>query len=131
MFRLVGICLASMSLAFFSIAALLRLLPHFLSLIQRALRVFLILSFRFYHLVLTCIAPTIQQLLNVDILVGSARIVASLLLSLVLGLLFILVTGWIVTGWSIVLFLLHGLFVGLAWDEIGNPAGLQLGVKIE
>ena len=131
MFGLAGTCLASLSLAFLSIAALLRLLPRFLNLIRLGLRGLLILSFRFYHLLLTRMAPIIQQRLNIDILAGHLRVIASLLLSLILGLLFLLLTNLSVTGWGIWLSLLHGLAVGLAWDEIEKPGGLQLGVKIQ
>jgi len=131
MFGLVGTCLVSLSLVFFSIAALLRLLPPFLNLIRLGLRGFLILSFRLYHLLFTRMAPIIQQRLNINILTGPLRVIASLLLSLILSLLFLLLTNLPVTGWSIGLALLHGLSVGLAWDEIEKPGGLQLGVKIQ
>lgn len=131
MFGLVGTCLASMILVFLSIAALLRLLPQFLKLIRLGLRGFLILSFRFYHLLLTRIAPVIQQCLNINVLTVHLRVVASLLLSLILGLVFLFLTSLPVTGWSVGLSVLHGLSVGLAWDEIEKPGGLQLGVKIQ
>jgi hypothetical protein len=131
MFRLVGICLASLSLVFFGIAALLRLFPQFLRLLRLGLRGFLILSFRLYHLLLTPVAYIFQHFLDIDIFASPIRVIASLLLSMVLGWLFTLLAEVPVVGWEIVLFILHGLFVGLAWDEIGDPAGLQLGVKIE
>jgi len=131
MFRLVGTCLVSSSLVLLSIAALLRLLPQFLNLIRLLLRGLLILSFRFYHLLLTRLAPVIEERLNITILTGHLRLIASLLLSLILGLLLLLLIGSPVTGWSVGLSLLHGLAVGLAWDEIEKPGGLQLGVKIE
>jgi len=76
-------------------------------------------------------APIVQQRLNINILAGPSRVIASLLLSLILGLLFLLLTDLPMTGWSIGLSLLHGLSVGLAWDEIEKPGGLQLGVKIQ
>jgi hypothetical protein len=128
---MVGTCLVSVSMVFLSIAGLLRLLPRFLHLIRLGSRSFLILSFRFYHLLLTRMAPVIQQHLNIHILVGHARVVATLLLSLSLGLLFLALTNLPVTRWSVGLSLLHGLAVGLAWDEIEKPGGLQLGVKIQ
>jgi len=114
-----------------NLAALLRLLPQFLKLIRLGLRGFLILSFRFYHLLLTRIAPVIQQCLNINVLTVHLRVVASLLLSLILGLVFLFLTSLPVTGWSVGLSVLHGLSVGLAWDEIEKPGGLQLGVKIQ
>jgi hypothetical protein len=131
MFGLVSTCFVSLGLVFLSIVTFLRLLPQLLYWIRVGLRGFLILSFRFYHLLFTRMAPTIQQRLDINILIGHWRVVASLLLSLILGLLFLFLIGWSVTRWRVVLALLHGLSVGLAWDEIEKPGGLQLGVKIQ
>ncbi len=128
---LVGTCLVSLSLVFLSLAALLRLLPRLLHLIGRCLRGLLILSFRLYRLLLTRIAPPLQRRLRVDILDGPARLIASVVLSLALGALVLVLSRFRVTAWSIVLWLLHGLFVGLAWDEIEEPGGLRLGAKIQ
>ena len=133
MFRLLGsvlagVCLAALGLILSGLAALLRLLPR---LTRLGLRGFLILSFRLYHLLLTRVAPGVEQHLNVKVLAAPSRVVACFLLSLVLGLSFLLLTNLPVTGWGVGLSLLHGLAVGLAWDEIEKPGGLQLGVKIE
>ena len=131
MFGLVSVCLASMSLMLFSIAALLRLLPRLLNLIHRGLRGLLILSFRFYRLILSRIAPFVYQHLNGNLLAGPLRVVSCLVLSLVLGSLLFMLVSVRVTGLSLALFLFHGLAVGLAWDEIEEPGGLQLGVKLQ
>lgn len=131
MFGLLGACLFSLSLLFFSLAAMLRLLPNFLHLVRLGLRGLLILSFRLYYLLFRRMAAPVKQRLNINILSDHWRVIFSVLFSLVLGLFFLLLTGWPVTGWGIGLTLLHGLCVGLAWDEIENPAGLQLGARHE
>jgi hypothetical protein len=131
MVGLMSVCCVSLSLVLLSFAGLLRLLPRFLAFIHLVLRCFLILSYRLYHLLLARTAPAIQQRLGFDVLVGHWRLVACLTLSLCLGLLFLVLTGLPVTGWGVGLSLLHGLAVGLAWDEIQAPGGLQLGVKIQ
>ena len=99
--------------------------------IRICLRGLLILSFRFYHLVFRYIAPYIHQYLGIDIMIGYARLVASLLLSIILGLLLFLLISMPITGWSVGISIFHGLLVGLAWDEIAEPGGLQLGVHSE
>jgi hypothetical protein len=128
---LVGVCLSSLGLLFFSIAALLRLLPGFLRLASRGLRVGLVLSFRFYRLLLARVAPTIERRLKINVLIDPSRVVASALLSIVMGSLLMFVIGLPVTVWSVGLCLLHGLAVGLAWDEVEAPEGLRLGARIQ
>jgi len=126
---LVGACCLSIIATFLSLAALLRLLPALFAVIRLALREILILSFRLYSLVLTRLAPFIQQRIGIDVLTGIPRIAATLVLSLVLGLLLLALTRIHITGWSVGLSILHGLAVGLVWNEIEEPGGLRLGVK--
>ena len=128
---LMGGCLSSLSLVFFSIAASLRLIPRFLHLVRLGLQGFLIISFRLYHLVLSCLAPAAQRRLKINVLSGGFRVVASISFSLVLALLLILLVGRPVSGWSVGLSLLHGLFVGLVWDEIENSGDFRLGANIQ
>jgi len=119
---LVGACCSSLIAVFFSAAALLRLLPALLAAIRLGLRGICILSFRFYSLVLTWLAPFVQQRTGVDVLTGLPRIGATLVLSLALGLLFLAITRLPIAVWSVGLLILHGLVVGLAWDELEDPA---------
>jgi hypothetical protein len=128
-FRLFGevfvwACLASLAVLFFSLAIWLRLLPHLL-------RGVLILSFRLYSFLLVPIAEPMRADIGVDILDGFWRVICCLLLSGSFGLLLLVVLGLPITVWSVGLCLLHGLVVGLAWDEIQQPGGLQLGTKIK
>ena len=32
--------------------------------------------------------------------------------------------------WILVFCVLHGLFIGLAWDDIENPGGIQFGRRV-
>ena len=132
MWNLVGVCLGTLVLVLASIAiCLLRLLPSFWRLARRALRALLILSFRLYDLALTCLAPILQRFLNIDLMAGWPRMVACMCLSLVLGLLFLWLTKITVTVWSVGLCLLHGVTVGLAWDEFEEPGGIRLGMRLQ
>jgi hypothetical protein len=127
---LVGACIFGLVQFFLSLAALFRLLPLLLRAFRLGLRGLLILSFRLYYLILSQLAPPIERQLGIDVLAGIPRVAATILLSLLLGCLLLLVVGANVTGWAIALFLVHGLFVGLTWDDIEAPGGIQLGVRI-
>lgn len=126
-----GLCIFSLIQFFLSLAIVFRLLPHSLRAFRFALRGLVILSFRLYWLVLRRLAPVINQLLGVDIVAGVPRILACIALSVILGTTFVLIVGRGITGWTVALFLVHGLLVGLTWDEIEAPGGIQLGVPIE
>lgn len=123
------ICLFSLAQVLIALALLLRFLPALVKFARLCLRGFLILSFRLYRLLLKPIAPVVQRYVGVDILSGMARVVATLLLSLVLGFVLLLVMQWPVAIWNIGLFALHGLLVGLAWDEMEHPSDLRMGVN--
>lgn len=127
---LIGACLSSLSLFFFSLVALLRLLPGLLRFIHVCLRSILILSYRLYRLVLMWLDRHVQHRLGLTILSGYLRVIACLVLSLLLGALILLVTDLPFPGWIVGLSVIHGLIVGLAWDELEDPGGLQLGVKM-
>ncbi len=128
---LLGLCIFSLIQFFLSLAIVFRLLPHSLRAFRFALRGLTILSFRLYRLVLRRLAPFMNQWLGVDIVVGVPRVLACIALSVILGTTFVLVVGRGITGWMVTLFLVHGLLVGLTWDEIEAPGGIQLGVRIE
>ena len=127
---LVAGCCLSVVLVLIGIAGVLRLLPAMLPLIRLGLRALLILSYRLYALVLHRLAPDFERGLGVDVLTGFARVAATLLLSLFIGLAFFALTQAPVTIWNTGLFLLHGLVVGWVWDGIEEPDDLLLGVKI-
>ena len=124
---LVGICLASLSLLFMSIASLLRLTPRFLRFIRLCLRGFLVLSVRLYAFLFSILDPIIQQLLHADILADPCRMVACLLSSLLIGLLLVLLSISPVSPWIILPCLVHGVAVDLAWGEFEQPGGVQMG----
>ncbi|MBN1536196.1 MAG: hypothetical protein JW908_05645 [Anaerolineales bacterium] len=127
---LVGTCLAALSLVLFSLAGLLRFFPRLASFLMTCLRGLLILSFRLYHLVLTFLNPISQNSMGIDVLSGYFRLIACILISLTIFTVIFLVFGAHWSGWLFLIPIVHGLAVGLAWDEIEKPGGLQLGVKI-
>ena len=126
---LVGACLTAFSMVLFSLALLLRLFPRLLGFARLCLRELLTLSFRLYRMILTWLDTIFQYRLGVNLLTGYRRVLACLFLSLILGLLIVTLAGLSISGWSVILSLLHGLIVGLTWDEIEEPEGFRLGVK--
>ena len=127
---LVGLCLASLSLVLFSLAILLRQTPRLASFLRQCLRWLLILSYRFYRLILVQVNQSAGHYLGIDLFSGFARILACLVLSLILGALILMLTN-LPLAWAAGLSILHGLAVGLAWDDIERPAGFQLGARVE
>ena len=128
---LMGTCLTSISIVFFSLATLLRLLPRFFVFLWFCLRGLLILSFRLYHLIISRTNPFIQIHLGVNILAGIPHLLFCVLLSTTIWVLILLLTWFSLPIWSITLPILHGLTLGLFWDEFEKPGGLRLGIKIQ
>jgi hypothetical protein len=127
---LVGACLFAPAVFFFSLAALLGLLPVFARFLRICLRALLILSYRLYLIILTLVAPLVERWVGVDPLLGWPRLVATLTLSLIIGMVVLALTPLTATAISLGLIVVHGLAVGLAWDEIAAPGGLQLGARL-
>lgn len=125
-----GSLLFSMILLFLSVATSIRLFPRLLRIIHRFLRGFLILSYRLYRTLLTSLFPAISQWFDVDILQGNFRLAFCVSFSLIISLIPISLLAPTWALWVLVFWILHGLFVGLAWDDIENPEGIQLGNRI-
>jgi hypothetical protein len=125
-----GIFLTSISLLIFSLAGFIRLFPKFLSF----LRIFLIgglrLSFRLYKLTLTNLAPLLLPM-EINIISGYTRLLSCIALSTLIGLLLLIITNFPISGWVLGVLILHGLLVGLAWNDFEDPDGIYLGRKIE
>ena len=126
-----GTCLALLSLVLLSSTTLIRAFPRILVFIRSVMRGLLLLSFRLYHMILTRLDRFIKPRFRIDLLSGPIRVFACILISLVFGTLFLLLTRLGISGWGIAIVVLHGLIVGLAWDGIKEPGGFQMGTKIQ
>jgi len=128
-FVLVGIFGLFVSLTYLVLTTFINLLPGLLNLLRFLLQVFLRLSYRGYHQILRSISPMIYQHFGYDAFNIPTRAILSLLFSLIIGFPFILLAGmswvWWILGFSSV----HGLIVGIRWEQLESPDGLQLGVK--
>lgn len=120
----------AVSMFFVAVANTLRLLPTLAPILGRIAWGILVLSCRVYYLLLTRLAPFIEQRWKVKILGGLWRLGVTLVLSLFSGLLFLLLTGLPIGIWTVLPFLLHGLFVDFIWDDIPGWGELQMGVRL-
>lgn len=120
----------AVSLFFVAVANTLRLLPTLAPILGRIAWGILVLSCRVYYLLLTRLAPFIEKHWKIKILNGLWRLGVTLVLSLLAGLLFLLLTGLPIGIWTILPFLLHGLFVDFIWDDIPGWGELQMGVRL-
>ena len=125
---LAGCCL-SLVLVFVSLAGALRLLPVALRYLRLALHVGLILTVKGYRLLFKQVAPIAEQFLGVDLFSPYPRVIASVLVSIGVGMVFIAVTQAPVTLWNLGFCVLHGLAVGVMWENLEDPDDLLLGVK--
>lgn len=126
-----GGCLLSMNFILMFFFGLLRNLPAILHAARQILREILIMSYRIYSQIITRLQPTSRRYLGIEIGRTPMRIVTTCLISLVLVLSTSLVLGW---GLSIILSflaILHGLIVGLLWEELDQAEGQQMGEKIQ
>jgi hypothetical protein len=124
-------CLFSLNMIILVLAGLLRMLPSFLKFIRHVIRAILNLSIRFYNLILARAAPALDQHLGINILKGFARIIATILISLMIGLLILALLHWPINVLTVGICILHGLIVGLVWDGISSQGNLNLGDHLE
>lgn len=126
----VGTTVFTINLFFMGIASVLRLMPLLLPLIGRVCWGILVFSCRLYYLLLSRIAPLVEQHVKIKILEGLWRLGTTLSMSLLFALLLLLVSHIAVTFWSMAPFVIHGLFVDFVWDEIPELDTLELGTRL-
>ena len=105
-----------------------RFLPHILTTARYLAQLFVAASVFVYRLILTRLAP-ITAFLRIDLLNGPWRLVATTLLSVAIGAGIVLVARWSITPTAVIVSGVHGLLIGIVWDNLGPPSnGLTLGV---
>lgn len=126
----VGTTVFTINLFFMGIASVLRLMPLLLPIIGRVLWGVLVYSCRLYYLLLNRVAPLIEQYTKIKILEGLWRLGTTLGMSLLLGLVILFVSHIALTFWSMIPFVIHGLFVDFTWDEIPDLDTLEMGTRL-
>jgi len=124
-------CLFSLNMVILVLAGLLRMLPSFMKFARQVIRLIMILSTRFYNLILARAAPMLDHNFGINILKGFARIIATVLLSLGIGLLILCLFHLPINGLTLGICFLHGFIVGLVWDGISSIENLNLGDHLE
>jgi hypothetical protein len=128
---LVGVCLSSFGIILMSLLLQLRNLPRMLSGLKSSLRSLLRFSFEIYAALLTRIRVWVLYYTGIDLLMPIPRTMTTISLSLLIGWGGMSLIGLALTGWMVALLSLHGLFIGLAWEQITTPDDFQLGGRAE
>ena len=123
---LVGCCLSAFSLFFFGLASLFGWLPRLSRWLLPGLRGFLSLSVRAYDALLGALNPLVSGF-GIDLRTGILRWLACVIFSSLLGLIVVLLLGWLDWIWLLAIFVLHGLLTALSWDSILGSQDLFLG----
>lgn len=125
------LCLAMYVQLLILLAFAFHLVPTLVRVLGMSVRMFLLLSYRLYRVVLTPLAEVIQAWAGVDILTGIMRVGATTALSLTLGLIVIALTPLILSPITVGICILHGIVVGLIWNELEYPGHLHLGARVQ
>ena len=126
-----GVCLSMFGMIVLNLLMMLRGVPRALTGMQGLLRRFLRLSFLAYAVVFSWVRPWFLYQMGIDLIQPAPRTIAAVVLSLGVGLGILVLFGLTPVGWMVIVLLLHGLFVGLAWEHIITPDDFQLGSRIE
>lgn len=127
------ICFGSIfacNLLLMALVALIRLLPIALPPISRAVWAGLLLTRSLYVHLLTPVAAPVKRGLALDLLQPPWRLAATCLLSFGLGCLVLYMLSWDLSLWPSLVFVAHGLFIGLTWDESFEGGGIQMGERM-
>lgn len=128
---LVGMCLSSFGVLLMTLLLSLRNLPRLLANLKNWLRNLLRFSFEIYAALLTRVRVWVLYYTGIDLLLPIPRTMTTIALSLIIGWGGMSLIGFTLTGWMMALLTLHGLFIGLAWDQITTPNDFQLGDRAE
>jgi len=123
-FLIIGVCAFSVLQGAIGLVAILRLLPALLSLARYLTRLFFVGSFRLYRLLLTLTARWLKRFAGIDVLTGMPRLIVTLMLSVSLWLTTLLLLRVSLSVWVFIPAVLHGLIVGLLWDDLAQPGEL-------
>src|SRR4051812_26820820 len=91
-------CLLGATMLFVVLTIVLRLLPTAANSFTVIMHSVLMLSVRFYYLMIGHAAPLLKDWLRVDILDGLWRLASCIVISQLFGILFLLLAGWEISG---------------------------------
>jgi len=126
-----GIGVFMISVLFFGATMLIRSFPALYDLFTRVMRTLLIWSYRAYHFLLVTLDSYLQSIRPYSLLVNPVRTIATACISLLLGCFLCLLLQWQVTLFVVVICGVHGIFIGLAWQDFFEPTGLHMGERLQ
>lgn len=130
-YMMIGMCFFSLNVMFVSFTIMVRRSPNLVRALRRALGWALLVSYQFYRILLRFLAPSASRLLAVDVTNPFPRTSLCIVFTLVFGLVILTITGLSWRVGFLGVFVLHGLLVGVLWDELAQPGGVRLGEKIQ
>lgn len=128
---IIGICLSGFVIVLMTLFLGVRNLPSILATLQRLIRSIFRGSYRLYNAILSPVRVWVFQATGYDIFHPVARMVSSLFLSLAIGAGLLAIFSLNISNWVLIVLGVHGLFVGLAWDNILRSDDFQMGVNLE
>jgi len=128
---IIGLCLSSFGIFLMSLFLGLRNLPAILANLQRFVRVIFRGSFRLYNTLLSPVRVWVFQVTGYDIFHPVFRVACTILLSLGIGVVLLAIFSIHISAWMLIILAIHGLFVGLAWENILRSDDFQMGVNLE
>lgn len=125
------LCMVAYIQVFIILAFALRLMPTLLQMAGQCLRLFLFISYRLYRMLLTPLARILRRRTGLDLTAGLLRLLSTTLLSLIVGFIIIAVTPLTMSLVTVGTCLIHGLAVGIIWDDVEHPGMLNLGARLQ
>ena len=125
-----GLCLVSINLLFVMLAMLFGRLPAIIDFLRRLLRWILLVSFRLYYALLSRLQPTLENSFGLNLSSGAPRIIACSLLSLAILTFFLAITSLSFSVWGLAVAVLHGIVVGIVWEDALEIGSLHLGSRL-
>lgn len=128
---IIGVCLSGFVIVLMTIFLSLRNLPQILGSLRQLVRGAFRGSYRLYNAFLSPIRSWVYQHTGIDIFHPIARITCTVVLSLLIGTGLLALFSIHIQTWMLIVLILHGLFVGLAWEGILRSDDFQMGVNLE
>ena len=126
-----GVCLSVIGMIALNLVMMLRGAPRAVSGLWGLVRQVLRISFMLYAALFSRIGNWLYHQTGIDLSQPVPRTIAAGVLSVGVPSTALLLFGYSVKDWMLIVLLLHGLFVGLAWEHILTPDDFQLGSRIE
>lgn len=128
---LFGLIISAIGALIMAVIGLIANLPRIIQGLLMVLRLLLRFSYQAYALILGSVQPQLLTATGVDLLEPTLRTMLCILLSAGIGGGVVTLLGWQIGLWWLGAFILHGLVVGLAWEQIVRPGEFQLGERWE